>query len=117
VSWSKYGKFVPKHLLLKYTNSHKSGEEDGAFAEYAMIRDGHVAKIPKDMTFEETSTLGVGLSTVGQTLYMTLKLPLPGQKPLEKETFILIYGGSSATGTLAIQCANLYDAPPQLPVT
>lgn len=103
--------------LLKLTNIPKSGEEDGAFAEYAMIRDGHIAKVPKHMTFEETSTLGVGLSTVGQTLYMTLKLPLPGQNPLEQETFILIYGGSTATGTLAIQCAKLYDVPHQLPVT
>jgi len=67
-----------------------------------------MAKIPENMTFEETATLGVGLSTIGQTLYMTLKLPLPGEKPVEDKTYILIYGGSSATGTLAIQFAKLY---------
>ena len=64
------------------------------------------------MSFEETATLGVGLTTVGQTLYMTLGLPLPGEKPLEGETFILIYGGSTATGTLAIQFAKLYAILP-----
>lgn len=73
-----------------------------------MVRDGHIAKIPKNLTFEETATLGVGITTIGQTLYMTLKLPLPNEKPLEGSPFILIYGGSSATGTLAIQFAKLY---------
>jgi NADPH:quinone reductase-like Zn-dependent oxidoreductase len=63
------------------------------------------------MTFEETATLGVGLTTIGQTLYMTLGFPLPGEKQPEEEKFILIYGGSSATGTLAIQFAKLYGAP------
>ena len=74
-----------------------------------MARDGHVAKIPAGMTFEETSTLGVGITSVGQTLYMTLELPLPGEKPLGPSPFILIYGGSTSTGTLAIQYAKLYE--------
>jgi NADPH:quinone reductase-like Zn-dependent oxidoreductase len=76
-----------------------------------MVRDGHVAIIPEHMSFEEAATLGVGITTVGQTLYMTLGLPLPGEKPLEGETFLLIYGGSTATGTLAIQFAKLYVIP------
>lgn len=59
------------------------------------------------MSFEDAATLGVGLTTIGQTLYMTLKLPLPNEKPVADSTFILIYGGSSATGTLAIQFAKL----------
>jgi NADPH:quinone reductase-like Zn-dependent oxidoreductase len=71
-----------------------------------MIKDGHIAKIPERMSFEETATLGTGVTTVGQTLYMTLKLPLP-TAPAEKAIPILIYGGSTATGTLAIQYAKL----------
>jgi len=59
------------------------------------------------MTFEETATLGVGITSVGQSLYMTMGLPLPGEKGPESTEFILIYGGSSATGTLAIQYAKL----------
>ena len=74
------------------------------------MRDGIIATKPESVTFEEAATLGVGISTVGQSLYMTLQLPLPGEKPLEDSPFILIYGGSTATGTLAIQYAKLYDA-------
>ncbi|CAI6334278.1 unnamed protein product [Periconia digitata] len=84
-----------------------SSDFDGAFAEYAVVRDGHVARIPDSSSFEETSTLGVGITTVGQTLYMTMGIPLPSEQPLEGAPFILVYGGSTATGTLAIQFAKL----------
>ncbi|KAJ4337891.1 hypothetical protein N0V95_008205 [Ascochyta clinopodiicola] len=84
-----------------------SSEDDGAFAEYAWVRDGHIAKIPENLSFVETATLGVGITTIGQSLYMTMKLPLPDEQPLEGAPFFLVYGGSSATGTLAIQFAKL----------
>lgn len=96
-----------KAILSAAIDIVQSSAEDGAFAEYAMVRDGHIAKIPENLSFEETATLGVGITTIGQTLYMTLKLPLPNEKPLEGTHYILIYGGSSATGTLAIQFAKL----------
>ena len=45
-------------------------------------------------------------TTVGQALYQSLKLPLPMQ-PSEHPLPLLIYGGSTATGTLAVQFAKL----------
>ncbi|KAJ4348856.1 uncharacterized protein N0V89_010235 [Didymosphaeria variabile] len=90
-----------------YGVCHGANLEDGAFAEYALVRDGHLARIPENMSFEETATLGVGITTVGQSLYMTMKLPLPGEESTEDAPFFLVYGGSSATGTLAIQYAKL----------
>lgn len=71
-----------------------------------MVKDGYVGKKPAGMSFEEAATFGTGLSSVAQTLYMTLKLPLPTE-PAKTPFPVLIYGGSTATGTLAIQFAKL----------
>ncbi|KAJ6009072.1 hypothetical protein N7499_000974 [Penicillium canescens] len=80
--------------------------EDGAFAEYIAVKGDLQWKIPEAMSFQEAATLGVGISTVGQGLYQSLKLALPTE-PIKDNTPILIYGGSTATGTLAIQFAKL----------
>ncbi|KAI4289287.1 MAG: hypothetical protein L6R35_001454 [Caloplaca aegaea] len=80
--------------------------EDGAYAEYAMVKDGHLAKIPEGMGFEEAASMGAGVTTVGQALYHNLKLPWPTE-PAKTPFPILIYGGSTATGTMAIQYAKL----------
>ncbi|KAJ5493341.1 Protein TOXD [Penicillium diatomitis] len=80
--------------------------EDGAFAEYIVAKGDVQIKVPDNLTFQEAATLGVGTLTVGQALYQSLKLALPTE-PIKDQTPILIYGGSSATGTLAIQYAKL----------
>ncbi|KAF4554596.1 Trans-enoyl reductase ACTTS2-like protein [Elsinoe fawcettii] len=80
--------------------------EDGTFAEYAVMKGDLATKIPDSLSFEDASTLGVGVSTVGQGLYQSLKLHLPGEGDGKGE-YVLVYGGSTATGTLAIQYAKL----------
>ncbi|OOQ91706.1 Protein TOXD [Penicillium brasilianum] len=80
--------------------------EDGAFAEYIVAKGDLQTKIPDNLSFQEAATLGVGIVTVGQALYQSLKLALPSE-PITDSTPILIYGGSTATGTLAIQFAKL----------
>jgi NADPH:quinone reductase-like Zn-dependent oxidoreductase len=85
-------------------DSHNA--EHGSFAEYAIAKADVQMKVPDNLSDEEAATLGVGISTVGQGLYQSLKLPLPGSG--EKANYpLLIYGGSTATGTLAIQFAVL----------
>lgn len=71
-----------------------------------MVKDGHLAKIPTGVTFEDAATMGAAVTTVGQALYLNLKLPTP-EKPAARPFPVLIYGGSTATGTLAIQYAKL----------
>lgn len=67
-------------------------------------------KVPDWMSDEEASTLGVGISTVGQGLYQAMGLAMP-DTPLTldqgKKEYLLIYGGSTATGTLGIQFGKL----------
>ncbi|GAB7357142.1 hypothetical protein MBLNU459_g7936t1 [Dothideomycetes sp. NU459] len=81
-------------------------KEDGAFAQYLVAKADVQMKIPQSLSTEEASTLGVGISTVGQGLYQSLKLPLPTE-PSKEAIPLLIYGGSTATGSLAIQYAKL----------
>lgn len=83
-------------------------QEDGAFAEYISVLGDVQIKIPEGLSWEEAATLGVGITTVGQALYRSLGLEMPNG-PLQpaKSKQILIYGGSTATGALAIQYAKL----------
>lgn len=81
--------------------------EDGAFAERIAVKADIQMHIPDHMSFEEAATLGAGVVTCGQGLFqeMGLKLPSSGAIPIGEK--ILIYGGSSATGSLGIQFAKL----------
>ncbi|KAE8320176.1 chaperonin 10-like protein [Aspergillus transmontanensis] len=80
--------------------------EDGAFAEYIVAKGDLQMHIPDSLSFQEAATLGVGITTVGQGLYQSLKLALPTE-PISQPEPVLIYGGSTATGSLAIQYAKL----------
>ena len=63
-------------------------------------------KVADNIPIEQAATLGVGITTVAQGLYQNLGLPLPPAK-VQNQPWILIYGGSTATGTIAIQYAKL----------
>lgn len=87
--------------------------EIGSFAEYVLAKGDIQFRIPDFMSFEAASTLGVGLTTVGQNLYQYLQLPSPRKEPQTDDCpmddtpeTILIYGGATATGSLAIQFAK-----------
>ena len=94
--------------------------EDGAFAEQILVRADVGIRVPDHMSFEDAATLGVGVYTCGQGLVQTMGLRWPRgwgadgvhlngeaeEEKGERET-VLVYGGSSATGTLAIQFLKL----------
>ncbi|KAI1613293.1 zinc-binding oxidoreductase alcohol dehydrogenase [Exophiala viscosa] len=84
-----------------------SQTEDGAFAEYIVAKGDVQIKKPDSLSFEAASTLPLGATTVGQGLYQkALKLKLPTD-PVKDKEYVLIYGGSTATGALAVQYATL----------
>lgn len=75
----------------------------GAWAQYVVAWADFLLKVPKNLSLESASTLGVGLSAVGYALFRSLEIPGHPDKPAENPEFVLVYGGSTATGTLAIQ--------------
>ena len=84
--------------------------EDGCFAEYCVAKGDILMLVPPNLSDVEAATLGVGVTTVGQALYQSLGLPLPESGVIANYP-LLIYGGSTATGTLAIQYAVLSGCP------
>jgi NADPH:quinone reductase-like Zn-dependent oxidoreductase len=82
--------------------------ETGAFSEFVTARGDILLKIPENLSFEEAATLPVGVMTNVMGLYQHMGLPHPGQKAeVQGKKQILIYGGSTATGMLAIQFVKL----------
>lgn len=81
--------------------------EDGTFAEKIVVKADLQMRIPDNMSFEDASTFGVAIATVGQGLYQALHLNFPTNPSTSGEP-VLIYGGSSAMGTIGIQFAKLY---------
>ena len=80
----------------------------GAFAQYVGATDHTTLKLPHGMSMEEGAALGSGISTVGLALFRSLEVPgYPYEPAQSKPKTVLVYGGSTATGTLAIQLLKL----------
>lgn len=101
--------FSPSHRLAS-----------GAFAEYVRVRADLLLRIPHNgdldqLGFLQAATLMTALSTCSLAFWSQDGLDLAGtpETPLlsEKPVPVLVYGGSTATGTIAIQLLRLsgYD--------
>jgi NADPH:quinone reductase-like Zn-dependent oxidoreductase len=77
----------------------------GAFGQYNVSNGPVWMKLPPSMSTEAGASLGAGISTAGLAV-RALGLPLP-DAPTNKPTRVLVYGGSTATGTIAIQLLKL----------
>ena len=85
----------------------------GAFCEYATLHKDLWIRMPEDLTFENAAALGLAMQTAAMALFWTLKIPQeyllnPAPKPFP----VLVYGGSSATGTMTIQFLKLAGLQP-----
>ncbi|GKU09228.1 unnamed protein product, partial [Fusarium langsethiae] len=67
-------------------------------------------KLLPSWSTEVGATLGAGISTAGIAIKL-LGLPLPSS-PVEKPEKVLVYGGSTATATIAIQLLRLANLIP-----
>ncbi|KAK3385995.1 hypothetical protein B0H63DRAFT_523320 [Podospora didyma] len=92
--------------------------QECAFTEYYVAKGDLWLKVPRTLTArvhvrhklsdEEASTLRIGITTVGQVLYQSFNLLLPGDNA--KADFpLLIYSASTATGTLAAYVYAVFD--------
>ncbi|RYP45710.1 hypothetical protein DL768_007981 [Monosporascus sp. mg162] len=84
---------------------HAHTPELGSFGQYNVPNGKVWLKLPPSWSTEAGATLGAGISTAGLAIKL-LGLPLPNA-PAEKPIKVLVYGGSTATGTIAIQFLRL----------
>lgn len=71
------------------------------------MKEGVSTKVPDNLSDEEAATIGVAVVTIALALYQALGLKYPGEKKSGDGEWVLVYGGSTAMGTFAIQCAVL----------
>lgn len=94
--------------------SNPLDKENGAFSKYVQVPAGLVARVPDGMTWEEAAALGgVGHTTVALALWSSCldikgrpDVPVDQLEP-RQGLYVLVYGGSTATGTMAMQILAL----------
>ncbi|KAH7303088.1 zinc-binding dehydrogenase family oxidoreductase [Stachybotrys elegans] len=92
---------------------HSLTPRAGAFAQYTCAPDYVLLKIPSFISFEEAVTFGASIGTVGMALFRSLQVPGYPMEPASRPgQTVLVYGGSTATGTLALQILKLSGLKP-----
>ncbi|KGO65249.1 Polyketide synthase, enoylreductase [Penicillium italicum] len=121
------GSDVPSHLavgdrvagFVHGMNSLQPGI--GAFSEYVGACADILLKIPDHMSFEDAAGLGTGVATAVLGLFRELQIPGDlnlglksggGSVQASEKDFVLVAGGSTATGTRAIQLLKLAGLRP-----
>lgn len=79
----------------------------GAFSQYVKADGSLVMKVPESMAWEEAATLGVALGTTCISFWKALGLSASPSEPAATPFPVLVYGGSTAMGTMAVQVLKL----------
>lgn len=92
--------------------SNPGDPTNGAFAECVRARPELLLRVPKWMPMQQAAALGTGLATNSLALWTGLSLNPSPDAIAEKPFPVLVYGGSTSTGTLAIQLLKLSGLDP-----
>ncbi|KAF2400583.1 GroES-like protein [Trichodelitschia bisporula] len=95
-----------------WTSTYYRDPRAGCFQEYVTVPQHTVHPIPRGLSFEEASCLGVGALTAAMTLWKWLDVPVSDAAASEvrgegEGEWIFIWGGSTVTGQFATQIAKL----------
>ncbi|EOA86439.1 hypothetical protein ACJQWK_05874 [Exserohilum turcicum] len=103
-------------IVCGYVHGSNPAEPgNGAFAEYLRAHVQLIYLVPKGMPELEAAALGVGLGTAALALWKAMDLPaspvdlLPLDSP---PVYVLVYGASTASGTMALQLLKLSGYTP-----
>ncbi|KAF5660759.1 ToxD-like protein [Fusarium denticulatum] len=98
-------------------------DRPGAFAEFIVVPNDLVWKIPDNVTFEEASAISMCGLTAAQALFGRLGLPSPFSLTPQttppgdnKITNLLIYGSSTSVGLYAAQLARIAARVSGMPI-
>ncbi|KAL2847014.1 oxidoreductase [Aspergillus pseudodeflectus] len=91
--------------LTDYTKSHS-----GSYQEFFIATASSVARIPSGMSFESAAALPVAAITAAISLqrYMGIGPSVPCPISAREHRCLLIWGGATSTGYMAIQLAKIY---------
>lgn len=93
--------------------SNPADPANGSFAEYLRAHAQLVYRVPDGMSDGDAATMGVATGTAALALWHSLGLPASPDAPVgapgaRTKAYVLVYGASTASGTMALQLLKLY---------
>jgi len=80
----------------------------GAFTDYIAEKPDNLWRVPDHFSWEQAASIGCAVaSSVGMALWWEMKLSGTPEEPTKDPKFVLVYGGSTASGTFAMQLLKM----------
>ncbi|KAJ6150284.1 hypothetical protein N7471_001483 [Penicillium samsonianum] len=98
---------APGSRVIAFASSfYQNGSPDhGSFQQYALAQSEGVIALPEALSFEEGAVFPLAVLT-GLTAWTTIGISLDTKYTQQDKQAVLIWGGASSVGTLAIQSAK-----------
>lgn len=102
---------VGDRVLAVTFGLNASDKTAGAFAEYALATEDLACHVPENLSLIQASSMGLAVATAGLALFqapgLQLMMPRPDSADQDTPTVILVSGGATDTGTMAIQLLKM----------